>query len=282
MQTGESTMQEFLILQKDVDMSVLREGMSIPAIFQDLFYQKIGFRLKKGESCKIRLKVENSEYDAILKNYDFDQSRYPGHPDVLQIRYSPTSPLANKLRNIFSQTNAIVQQHLSERVDKRKQLRIPDEKKEHLAIYGTDNMGVLFVDCIVHSEYQREIQVIKSIDERSFETAIDENATIIEQIGIKKIRKISRAIGDNLKQLYGYRCQICGEYIGEKYGSRLIHAHHIDFFTSSLNNDASNIMIVCPNHHGIIHDKKPEYRRSEKMFIYPNGLHEGLKINLHL
>ena len=275
-------MSELLILQKDVDMSVLREGMSIPAIFQELFYQKIGIRLNKGESCKIRLRVENSEYDAILKNYDFDQSKYPGHPDVLQIRYSPTSPLANKLREVFSQTNGIVQQYLSERVDRRKQLRIPDEKKEYLAIYGTDNTGDLLVDCIIHSEYQREVQVIQNIDERSFETAIDENAAIIEQIGIMKIRRISRAIGDNLKQLYGYRCQICGEYIGEKYGSRLIHAHHIDFFTRSLNNDASNIMIVCPNHHGIIHDKKPEYCRSEKTFIYPNGLHEGLKINLHL
>ncbi len=275
-------MSEYLILQKDVDMSVLREGMSIPSVFQELFYQKIGFRLKKGEACQIRLIIGTDTFFASLRNYAFDSTKYPGHPDVLQIRYSPASPLANKLREIFVHTNTLVCHYMNERKDRHKQLRIPDSDKEYLAIYGTDHTGDLIVDCMVREEYQREIQEIRRFDEQSFENAIDENAMIIERLGLKKIRRLSQAIGENLKQIYGYRCQICGEYIGEIYGSRIVHAHHIDFFTESLNNDASNIMIVCPNHHGIIHDRKPQFDRNEKVFTYPNGYREGLKINRHL
>ena len=78
-------------------------------------------------------------------------------------------------------------------------------------------------------------------------------------------------------------CQvICGQYIGEPYGSHLIHAHHIHYFVHSLNNNANNIMIVCPNHHAIIHDLNPTFDFAQKQFHYPNGYVEGLAINLHL
>jgi len=94
--------------------------------------------------------------------------------------------------------------------------------------------------------------------------------------------QLSKAIGNSLKVEYGYRCQICGEYIGERYGSNLIHAHHIDYFTQSLNNNSNNILVVCPNHHGIIHDRNPEFDHAEKVYCYPNGLREGLKLNHHI
>ena len=62
----------------------------------------------------------------------------------------------------------------------------------------------------------------------------------------------------------------------------MIHAHHIDYFSRSMNNDASNIMIVCPNHHSIIHDRNPEFNTKEKTYRYPNGYVEGLMLNKHL
>ena len=45
-----------------------------------------------------------------------------------------------------------------------------------------------------------------------------------------KIRKLNKKIGYILKLLYGYRCQICGQLIGEEYGSHIVEAHHIDYF----------------------------------------------------
>ena len=94
--------------------------------------------------------------------------------------------------------------------------------------------------------------------------------------------KLNQKIGQNLKLLYGYRCQICGKVIGEEYGSHIAEAHHIDYFVNSLNNDASNQMVVCPNHHSIIHDANPEFIRADLTFKYQNGYIERLAINKHL
>ena len=63
---------------------------------------------------------------------------------------------------------------------------------------------------------------------------IDESATIFASERIVKIRKLNKKIGDNLKLLYNYRCQICGRQIGEEYGSHIVEAHHIDYFVQSL------------------------------------------------
>lgn len=98
----------------------------------------------------------------------------------------------------------------------------------------------------------------------------------------KKIRVYNTEIIRRLKSLYSNRCQICGCCCGEVYGSHLVHAHHIDYFSRSLNNDASNILIVCPNHHGIIHDTNPQFDKNNLVYHYPNGFVEGLKINYHL
>lgn len=49
-----------------------------------------------------------------------------------------------------------------------------------------------------------------------------------------------------------------------------------------MNNDASNVLIVCPNHHGIIHDRNPVFDFQKKIYRYPNGYQEGLKLNLHI
>ena len=89
-------------------------------------------------------------------------------------------------------------------------------------------------------------------------------------------------ISENLKLLYGYRCQLCGKLIGEEFGSHVAEAHHIDYFVNSLNNDANNQMVVCPNHHSIIHDADPIFDRRRRMYVYKNGLEQGLVLNKHL
>lgn len=110
----------------------------------------------------------------------------------------------------------------------------------------------------------------------------DDSAGYKIQTADKKIRVYSTEVIHNLKQLYSNRCQICGCNCGNVYGSHLVHAHHIDYFSRSMNNDASNILIVCPNHHGIIHDTNAQFDKTALTYHYPNGYVEGLKINVHL
>lgn len=110
----------------------------------------------------------------------------------------------------------------------------------------------------------------------------DPSAGIQVSEGVRKIRKLNKKIGDNLKQLYCYRCQICGQSIGEEYDAHVCEAHHIDYFTKGLNNSATNQMIVCPNHHRIIHADNPSFDRSVLQFTFSNGYIEPIRLNYHL
>lgn len=122
------------------------------------------------------------------------------------------------------------------------------------------------------------------VDLKDFEIFINTKQTADIRIvnGIKKIRVYNTGIINKLKLLYSFRCQICGEKVGEKYDANVILAHHIDYFSKSKNNNATNIMIVCPNHHNIIHSTDPVFDRENLSYHYPNGFVEKLKINYHL
>ena len=73
-----------------------------------------------------------------------------------------------------------------------------------------------------------------------------------------------------------------GEQIGEPYGAMVVEAHHIIPFTESMNNDTSNIIILSPNYHRIIHKTKAEFDRERLAFIFPNGLIDKVRLNKHL
>ena len=159
--------------------------------------------------------------------------------------------------------------------------------KEYLAIYTTE-----YDDCYVLETIAAEdLRILRSeMDgqpERVMEAAFnydvkDENARVAISDRHVKIHKLNQKIGENLKLLYGYRCQICGKLIGEEFGSQIAEAHHIDYFVNSLNNDANNQMIVCPNHHSIIHDTNPVFDRKKMVYRFDNGIEEKLVLNKHL
>lgn len=61
-----------------------------------------------------------------------------------------------------------------------------------------------------------------------------------------------------------------------------LEAHHIRPFTESLDNDTSNIMILSPNYHRIVHKANPHFNRKTLSFEFSNGLIEKVKLNRHL
>ena len=75
---------------------------------------------------------------------------------------------------------------------------------------------------------------------------------------------------------------LTGEKIGEVYGETVIEVHHIDYFTKSHNNDSSNIIILSPNFHRIIHKNNPVFNWETLTFDFPNGYHQSLLLNKHL
>ncbi|GHT68744.1 hypothetical protein FACS189452_08910 [Bacteroidia bacterium] len=275
---------DLYIYKKEIDWSALHLGVNIPISLQNIFYENIKIKLQKGETKKIKLLVEGTEYPAILTNIYFDETKYPTHKELLQIRWSPNSAIAQQLREIFNSSYSYLFVEKEKLTNKRKQLSVPEEMREYLAIYSTVFDDVFAIECITHNEIVETKQEIRNFNELELEQIIQatDMPAFIEKTKTTKIRKLDKTIGDNLKRLYNYKCQICGLFIGETYNATVIHTHHIEYFSISLNNNADNIMVICPNHHGIVHATNPVFNRETKLFTYPNGLSEGLKLNLHL
>jgi 5-methylcytosine-specific restriction enzyme A len=275
---------QFYIYKKDVDWSVLREGFSIPVLIQIVFKERMNNYLKRGEKRDLKVILDNHTYQVKLINQAFDEKKYPGHVDILQIRYSPQSPFAIKLREIFTSSLDYLKE---KRINDKKIIRVPEEKREYIVLYTTPIENTFFFEHITSSEATQIRHSISEINEEDFELVsnykkIDDSARIETKEQIIKVRRLDRAIGESLKLYYNYSCQICGDNFAEKYDCRIVEAHHIDFFVSSLNNDASNITILCPNHHRVIHKANPTFKKERLSFIYPNGLEERLKLNKHL
>jgi predicted HNH restriction endonuclease len=275
---------DLYIYKKEIDWSVLHLGLNIPVSLHDIFYQNLKLRLKKGKNKKIKLLLDGAEYPVILTNIAFDEIKYPTHKELLQIRYSPNSEIAQKLREIFNCSYNYLRVEKEKLENKKKQLTVPNDFREYIAIYSTVFDDVFSLECITHNEIVETKEVLHKFDELEIEQILQtkDNSTFIEKQKIIKIRKLDKTIGDNLKIIYGYKCQICGLFIGETYDATVIHTHHIEYFSVSLNNNADNIMVICPNHHGIIHATNPIFDKKNKVYKYPNGYIEGLKLNLHL
>ena len=56
------------------------------------------------------------------------------------------------------------------------------------------------------------------------------------------------------------------QFFGELGKGFLFEARHIDYFTHSQNNDSTNIIIISPNYHRIIHKN-----RSSSARLLPKG-----------
>ena len=56
----------------------------------------------------------------------------------------------------------------------------------------------------------------------------------------------------------------------------------IFYFTRSQNNDSTNIIIISPNYHRIIHKNNPRFNRKKFQFEFENGEVLRLKLYEHL
>lgn len=275
------------ILKKKIDWSLLTAGMTIPVEFQPIIQQLKGGMVKKGEARTIKILIGQDVFEATLKNIDFDRKKYQNHADLLQIRYAENSPIAKQLQMIFAESYSYLKSAKQLIENKHKQIRVPENINEYITLSSTDLADTFIIEYYTSEDNQVVCRELNSATEYGFELSnfdpiYDENASIVETSCIKRVRKLNRSIAETLKQLYDYRCQITGERIGEGFGCSVVEAHHIEYFTTSLNNDTSNIIIVNPSFHRIIHQASPIFDRKKLSFIFPNGVIEKVKLDRHL
>lgn len=275
------------VYKKEVDWSLFHYGFAIPVKHQVVFSQVADRFLKRGESKDIVLYLNGKSYKAKLNNLQMDR-KFGSHADIVQVRYTQNSDLAQALRACFQRSYSYISRikQLQEK-GLKKHILLPEDYREYLAVYTTEYDDTYVLETIMSQDLKILRNIIADQSEQMMEARFnfdikDDSAGFKEKEQLVKIRKLNKKIGDNLKRLYGYRCQICGKLIGEKYGSYVVEAHHIDYFVRSLNNDASNQMILCPNHHSIIHDVEPVFDRKRLLYTYANGLEEKLVLNQHL
>ena len=277
------------IMQKTVDWSLLNDGMTIPVSVCSLFKAWDESILMHGQSKDIKILIDGELYDAKLKNQNFVQSKWAGHKDIIQIRYNRKSPLAVKLRTVFQKSYDYLFAQKQVIGKSKRQIHLPTDQREYIRLYLTTSQDVLCMECCSNLDYQQLAHTLSAIPEEVYEQTdddkffmADKSASIEEKQRLVKYRKIDRSIILALKKFYDYRDEISGERIGDEYGDSVVEAHHIDYFTSSQNNDSTNIIIVSPNYHRIIHKNNPVFNRKKFQFEFENGEILRLKLYEHL
>ena len=278
---------ENFIFAKVVDRSLLRQGFTLPVKMLWGFKQWFG-ELAPGESRSVIIRLKGREFFVKVGNRNFDREKWPNHPEMYQLRYNEGCDLSNTLKEIFSKSRDYISRELQKVTNaggsKRSHVRMPQDCHEQLLLFRTGDPYVWDAEVVTADENRMAEQSIKAIDEHTFESSSwnDATASVILKPAVVKIRKLDRAIGNNLKRVYEHRCQLCGEQVGAPYSTHVDEIHHIEPFIQSLNNDVSNLLVLCPNHHRIIHAAHPMFSRSALAYTYPNGLVEKIKVNFHL
>lgn len=226
-------------------------------------------------------------------NQNFDRPKYPDHPELYQVRYDTQHDFIRALRETFPELYGFIKEQVQIRDAVKNQggklpnIKVPQPLRSSLSFYSTADPNIWEAIPITHYDF-REARIQLSLvgtEDAGFENMLlmDNDATVVKEPHLVKIRKLDRNVCLNLKELYGYRCQVCGQLIMSPYGEKpVVDAHHIDPFVKSLNNNFSNVMILCPNHHRVVHTYNPIFHVKTKVFEYPNGYKERLVLNRHL
>ena len=117
------------LLKHSVDLSLLTSGFHKQTEFHQLVYALPGGALHHGESREIKVLIDGEEFTTKLYNIGFDQNKYPDHPDLLQVRYSPGSPIARKLQSVFAEDYRYLMAS-RELAGPRKQIRLPNSNHD--------------------------------------------------------------------------------------------------------------------------------------------------------
>ena len=279
-------LDESYIYRKEVDWSLLHEGLTIPVRLQVEFKILLN-DYERGVGRPVTLIVQGQPFEAVLINQAFNREKFKQHSDLVQIRFSTRSGLPQKLRKIFRASYAYLKKKRDEAQGRKMFFRLPEDRREYLIFYTTTNPNVFIAEAITKAERYEASTLLTGLTEEEFErygefARTDESASIVMRPQLAKVRKLDRSIGEDLKKLYDFRCQICGENFAEPHNQRIVEVHHIIQFIHSMNNDYDNLMVTCPNHHSVIHKANPIFDRQTLKLSYPNGYHETLTLDRHL
>lgn len=219
---------------------------------------------------------------------------------VKELGYSSRSEAFKKIGALFGKNNnylkrlrdeydVVTSSHRNGQCNRPPRDRIVRTEK-HLKTFSFDEITKIVkalienntsIDITTIEEEKMPVLQVEKLTEEEIEYIInfkDNKAGIKITNGQAQRRVYKTSIIKQLKKLYKGQCQICGENVGEKHGVDISEVHHIKYFSSSQNNDSSNLIVLCPNHHRLIHKLNPIFDEQNRIFSFSNG--EKLKIIL--
>lgn len=198
---------------------------------------------------------------------------------------------ANYLKRLRDEYDVVTSSERAGQRNRRPRTRIVETAKQ-LARFSFEELTEMVKVLLENTETPAEVESTNDNEElpadipedalENILNAKDPSATIRIKVANNKVRVYKTSIIKQLKKIYDGKCQLCGCRPFNSVDEDICEAHHIEYFSSSKNNDSANIIILCPNHHRLIHKLNPNYDADQQVFIYPDGRTEDIKINYHL
>lgn len=92
----------------------------------------------------------------------------------------------------------------------------------------------------------------------------------------------NRRLVSELNGFYAGRCQLCAFDSPTLYSVESAESHHIVYRSRGGPDVMENLVLLCPNHHTVIHATDATFDYAKLAFQFPNGRVEPLCINKHL
>ncbi|AWK52762.1 hypothetical protein DIC82_17960 [Clostridium beijerinckii] len=99
--------------------------------------------------------------------------------------------------------------------------------------------------------------------------SLDSSASVEVVKKCVNVRKYNKKLIDDMKVRAKGKCQICEA--GNDHEVSIAEAHHIKIFSLTQNNEPENILILCPNHHRLIHKTKAIINIDKAEIDYRDG-----------
>lgn len=211
-------------------------------------FQKIGQCFGKNNNYLKRLR---DEYDVVTSSSRRGQCNRPSRERIIR-----------------------TQQHLStfsfEEVSRIVSAILENASKDQPQIHEIQSL----IECDISDLSEEEIENIINFK--------DVSACVKITNGHTQTRIYKTSIIKQLKLLYKGKCQICGCNPMQKYSANIAEVHHIEPFSVSHNNDSNNLIVLCPNHHRLIHKLNPKFSLSQRAFVFEDGNELKIVTDHHL
>ena len=141
-----------------------------------------------------------------------------------------------------------------------------------------------------------ETRAVQVADEYQLEKSMEDEETDLEALliqnhlgaSVERRRSLLESLPRNrllvgeLHARYTGRCQLCGFDAPIVYGVPAAEAHHINYLSRGGEDTLENLVLLCPNHHTVIHKSDARFDYSRLVFDFPNHRTEPLCLNTHL